>query len=153
MSEPKCECKGPGFCQRYQIQQQEYHYNLCSCTPMEGFVITPEKSERYRKKWREDLAKKSEGGPGLAQRAVNVTKALGRAVEAGFKKVSLEVLQKRQSICESNVCGFKGDNVCLNPQCGCPLVAKRVLIGILERPGKLEWASERCPAGFWEAES
>lgn len=38
--EPECECAGPGFCPRYQIEQGEHHVNLCRNSP------------EYRAKWR-----------------------------------------------------------------------------------------------------
>jgi hypothetical protein len=39
------------------------------------------------------------------------------------------------------------------PRCGCPLAGRGVLLGLLRRPGKAEVATERCPAGLWEAEA
>ena len=148
--EPKCECKGPGFCIRYQIEQQIYPWSLCSETPMEGFDTNSLKSERYRRKWRLNLVKEAGEGPSFAKKAVNASKAIVRATANAFRKVSLEVLKERESICNSNACGFKGENICKHPECGCPLTARRVLLGTIERPGKLEWASEACPAGYWK---
>lgn len=143
--EPKCECPGPGFCQRYQITQQEYPWKVC-----QGIDCTPEKSNGFRRKWREALASKSAGGPGIVRKVINATQAAVRHVVNQFKKAPKEVLDERAKICESNVCGFHNQEkgICQHPKCGCPL--KRVLKGV-SRPGKLEIASEKCPAGYWNA--
>lgn len=54
MSEPACVCPGPGFCERYQIAQTDYAYRVCSNTCLPEFPCDEYKSQRYRKKWRQN---------------------------------------------------------------------------------------------------
>lgn len=53
--EPPCECPGPGFCQRYKIQQGEYHWKMCRAENCDE-----KKSQGYRQSWarRRDRPKK-----------------------------------------------------------------------------------------------
>lgn len=45
MSEPPCDCPGPGFCPRYQIEQGPLAYGFCR-----GTRCSPERSQRFRDK-------------------------------------------------------------------------------------------------------
>lgn len=51
IEDPPCECKGPGFCCRYKIEQTEYAWRVCSEQCTDEFPCTAETSRRYRAKW------------------------------------------------------------------------------------------------------
>lgn len=142
-AESPCECPSAGFCPRYQIEQNEHTYGICSGKGTATHPCTPEKSESYRATWRKRLAKRmhAEGGPGLIQRAVNATKAAVRSAASGFRKASLEVIAERTALCEACEFNDKQRQRCLHPRCGCNL--KRGLVT------KVQVASEKCPLGLW----
>ena len=137
--EPLCECTGPGWCHRYQIEQQAYPFEVCQRNDYN--------SKRYRKKWRLALLKEAGDGPSLAKRGANFLAAMSRAAAAGFQKVPLDVLETRQQLCDS--CDFhnRDRGICIHPGCGCPV--RRDLRGGAHRPSKLELISESCPMGRW----
>ena len=47
MSEPACECPGPGFCDRYKVRQGPFAHAMCR-----GDNCTPRRSEAFRLKLR-----------------------------------------------------------------------------------------------------
>lgn len=140
--EPPCECAGPGFCQRYQIEQNAHTYGLCTGKGTATHPCTPQKSESQRAMWRRQLAKKAAGGPGIAKRIVNASKALVRSAASGFKRASDEVIAQRQAICAACEFNDKVKDACRHPNCGCHL--KRGLVT------KLAVATERCPLQLWD---
>lgn len=142
--EPECECPGPGWCARYQLEQQEHAWSMCR----RGDFT----SNRYRRKWRLKLLEQAGDGPSLARRAANFAAAMARASQSGFKKVSLEVLEARQATCDACPGGFNNRErgICAHPGCGC--MVRRDLKGRYGVPSKLELATEKCPAGYWPAE-
>lgn len=139
--EPKCECAGPGFCPRYQIEQNEHTHGLCTGKGTAERPCSLEKSQAYRAKWRTQLAKRAteSGGPGIVRRAANAAVAIARSAATGFARTPPEVLAVRRAACDA--CEFNKHDTCIHPQCGCPL--KRGLVT------KLAVASERCPMGKW----
>lgn len=138
-----CECKGPGFCSRYQIEQQQYPWEVC-----QG-AHGAEKGSAYRRKWASRLH-----GPNSARKAANVIVAIGRAVSRAATGQSVlvppNVAEERLTICRANTCGFyiKERDEC--KKCGCGM-QKRLTLGVINRPGKTELAGESCPVGLWSA--
>lgn len=57
-TEEPCSCSGPGFCPRFQIEQQQYPWEVCQ--GKQGV----EKGEAYRRKWSLRLVKISSPSPG-----------------------------------------------------------------------------------------
>ena len=139
-NDPPCECPGPGFCSRYQIDQQEYPWTICRGDNPKG--------KAYRQKWARNLAERSKGGPSLARRLANVAGAAARATMNLFRSAPPEVQEARSAVCGACEFNDKTKTMCVHPDCGCYL--KRILIGGLA-PSKLEVASERCPMGKWGA--
>jgi hypothetical protein len=50
--EPPCSCPGPGFCERYGIDQGDYTHALCQGRSLPGLPnCSAQKSQAYREKW------------------------------------------------------------------------------------------------------
>ncbi|HEY8965145.1 MAG TPA: hypothetical protein VIM58_01805 [Candidatus Methylacidiphilales bacterium] len=81
------------------------------------------------------------GLPDVGTLALNLAKASARFAATGFKQVHPATLAARKAVCAAcpdwEAQGYAGLGRCR--KCGCSGV-------------KLGWASERCPAGKWEAE-
>lgn len=114
-----------------------------------------ESDPRYAALWgivREPVAVKAKtehtppAAPGLPAMAVKAGKAYARWIAAGRPKLSAEQINQRQEACDScpNQVTKNGHNTC--GLCGCPLGNVSYLWGSVERPGKLEMATETCPA-------
>lgn len=132
---PECQCSEPGYCERYKIIQDVLGLAVCQGKYGE------EKRIRYCDKWTRNIGKE----PSLATKAINASVALVKAVANGFRKTPLDVLESRKAIC--GACELNKDNVCHHQKCGCFLTSERILFGTVNRPGKLEVASESCPLG------
>lgn len=155
MSEPICECPGPGFCVRYQIDQTEYAWGVCSGKGGPGDrPCTTEKSERFRRKWRLKVIEKCKHGPpSLPQQTANLTKAMVKHVLDRLRKTPEGELKIREAIClvcEMNT-GKENNELgqCKHKACGCYLKQGQILGMGLTVPSKLEIASEKCPLGLW----
>lgn len=155
MSEPPCECPSPGFCQRYQMDQNEYTWGLCTGRGGPGNrPCPPEKSERFRRKWRLKVVEMcKDGPPALPTQIANATKAAVRHFFDGLKKTPEGELKIREAIClvcDLNTAREEKDlGICKHKTCGCPLKRGKLLTLGLTRPSKLEIASEKCPMGYW----
>lgn len=79
--------------------------------------------------------------------ARNVSSSAARIAIASIKgnkvRVPEEVREARLSICRSNKCGkfYENRGTMRCKQCGC------FMGGIA---GKLQWATEQCPLGYWK---
>ena len=76
--------------------------------------------------------------PGFWRRANTFARSAFKHVVTGLGTTPKDELLRRKRICGE--CEFNREDKCL--QCGCRLAGW---------PNKLEWASERCPIGKWEA--
>lgn len=76
--------------------------------------------------------------PGFWRRAGAFGKAVARHTLNGLQKTPHDEKQTRALICSG--CEFKHGSRC--GKCGCQIEGW---------PNKLDWASERCPIGKWEA--
>ena len=104
-----------------------------------------------------DISSGSEEGvthPGMGRKALNAAKAAGkivwRSVQGKPVFVSLEVLNERRSVCDGCEMLDGENDVCMHTDCGCFLSRKLSALGV-GIPGKLEIASESCPAGKWKS--
>jgi hypothetical protein len=61
--EKPCMCTGPGMCPRFNINQTEYAWRVCSEQCTEKYPCSPEKSLAYRKKWAGEKKPKVKGKP------------------------------------------------------------------------------------------
>jgi len=61
--EPPCECPGPGHCKRYNRNQTDYAWRVCSGNCTAEFPCSESKSQHYRKRWRRDLTPGAERPP------------------------------------------------------------------------------------------
>lgn len=73
--------------------------------------------------------------PTIAQKAVNLVKAVVKHVANGMVNVSDSVKEERMNICKS--CPFFNSSNTTCNQCGCYLAEKT------------KWASEKCPIDKW----
>lgn len=152
--EPECECENPGFCERYQINQTPLGHGVCTGKGSENAPCSPEKSQRYRRKWRLDVIRMCQNNPpSVVERIRNAAKAAAKHVLDNFRRTPPEELKVREAIC--SVCDMNSDKdkkelgVCLHKKCGCPL-KRGQLLGIgLPKPSKLEIPTEKCPLGYW----
>lgn len=93
-------------------------------------------------------------GPGLLRKTANATVAAAKAARNALlgKKVIAppEVVRERRAACDS--CDLRDPvrDACTHQKCGC-FLSRRLTIGVAGVPGKLEVASESCPAGKWAA--
>lgn len=152
--EPECECENPGFCERYQINQTPLGHGVCTGKGSENVPCSPEKSQRYRRKWRLDVIRVCQSTPPSAiEKARNAAKAAAKHILDNFRRTPAEELKVREAIClvcEMNS-GHKDQELgtCQHKKCGCPL-KRGQLLGIgLPKPSKLELPTEKCPLGYW----
>lgn len=138
----RCTCTGPGYCERFKIEQQQYPWEVCQGRHGE------EKGRRYRRKWAAELT----ATPNTTRKVFNAAAAVGRvAVRAATGrpyKAPPEVSAARLAVCQANTCGHydaAGDEC---RKCGCGM-QRHLTLGIISRPGKTELAGERCPVGLW----
>jgi|GEM_PF-1640598 len=146
-AEPICECATPGFCQRFQIDQTTYAHSVCQGTAPH---CSPQKSEAYRRRWREDLERKTGKLPSLPQRIVNAGQAVVAAAVGVAQGTPLlcpaEIAEAREATCRAcELCDVK-HMLCRHPKCGCPVNRMLKAHG---RPGKVELATQKCPMGKW----
>jgi len=147
MNEPACECATPGFCQRFQIDQTAYAHGVCQGTAER---CSPQKSEAYRRRWREDLERKTGKIPSLPQRIVNAGQAVVAAAIGVAQGTPLlcppEIAEAREATCRACELCDVANMLCRHPKCGCPVNRMLKAHG---RPGKVELATQKCPMGKW----
>lgn len=90
--------------------------------------------------------------PGLARQAVNFAVEMAEWLAAGMPRTPDDELAKRKSTCIGDggdvpACVHLEDGRCR--KCGCPLESRPLLLGLADRPGKLEMATTRCPEDRW----
>lgn len=105
-----------------------------------GTVLTPEQCKAYRASWRSPAPPTS---PGPIQQALGFVQALQRWQAAGRPRPSPEELAQRQAACRACPYHNAAANKC--GRCGCDLDSQPILFGLVDRPGKLDMASEECP--------
>ena len=118
----KCECTGPGFCERHNCFKDKGLYQQCKLCPLSFAILEKEIT-----------------GPNLVQKAVNYTKAQVKHTLSGRKEVTDEVFEERISKCKG--CDYFDPEkiVCKHQDCGCFLEIK------------CKWADSECPIGEWNA--
>lgn len=147
----KCECAGPGFCQRHGCCKTVHFYRLCK------------NDERYFRMWEEGrgpnqdivdckstirpepqltdgIMEDDSELPNMLQQAKNFGKAVWQHITTGAKHVSQLVYKRRLEICATNQCGFylKNSARCAHGGCGCYLETKAA------------WDDQECPLELWK---
>lgn len=83
--------------------------------------------------------KRSEDGPGFAQKVKNFAQASIEHMLKGMPMCSDEQIIERHNICLG--CEYFKDDTCT--KCGCPLIRNKQFVS------KLAWADQECPVGKW----
>lgn len=123
----KCQCETPGFCPIRQIKMSKHHWKCC-----QGSSGLPEwKEQWYLEQLSSEKKEDGDSGPSIINKAINFGSAVLKHVGTGFKKVPLEVLNERLSICKSCENYIKDADSC--KICGCNLSVK------------CSWCSSACP--------
>jgi hypothetical protein len=79
--------------------------------------------------------------PGLLERAASFAAAVAEHVAAGFPETSTTEASRRLAICHACPGGHYRAERDICDLCGCSMRLK------------VTWAEQRCPAGYWPAES
>lgn len=112
-----CECNGPGFCNRHQIDKCKVEYIVCKTHPDECKKL--------------DVLYGVVTEPSIVQKAVNLTEATAEHIADGLVNVTEEEQSRRMAICQSCPFFVAGNATCL--KCGCYLKTKTA------------WRSGKCP--------
>ena len=84
-------------------------------------------------------------GPSLAEKAVYVSVAMTKWIRAGRPRTTPAEHAERERLCRA--CEFFDAEKLACKVCGCPGNPERLLFGAIEKPGKWQMATERCPLG------
>lgn len=106
--EPPCQCPGPGFCDRYQIQQTDYTFRLCSNTCTEQFPCDEAASQRMRQSWARKRDRKK--GTRHAQRTrspVAVATTSSVSAQPARKSLCVHLGKPTGELRECKTCGAK----------------------------------------------
>lgn len=159
MNEHACQCAGPGDCPLFGIRQGRRAWEVCQgkC-PSERPCPEEDKRLALLDRWYRERPPQTGDGPGFFRKAMNAGKAIARAAGQAVKGKPIlaapEVAEARKAICTANTCGFyrADSDSCSHRRCGCTL-SRRLTLGMVNRPGKTEVATEACPIGLWQREA
>lgn len=138
----KCECSGPGFCQRYRRRMLGRAYEICSATcPAERPCPDADYRERLLRKRAAESHSPSAplplprhpARPGLARRIRTFAAAILEHVAAGLPRLPEGELVRREAACAD--CRHNRDDHC--ELCLCPLRGRL--------RNKLRLPLESCP--------
>lgn len=133
----KCQCDGPGYCERYGRFMPPRLYQLCSCNCPEENPCSETTCAKYRALW---FAQATDE-PSLIRKALNFGKAAAKHIANGSRLVTQQVYEERIAICRacpSHLYFIKNNaERCKHPSCGCYLQKK------------LRWAEQECPKQHW----
>ena len=138
-----CECTGPGWCERHQVNKAEHWVHLCQTR------------ENYFQAWEEGrgpgqiILDTTNESPNIIQRGINLGKAIVKHVKCGCHHCTDEQKNARFAICQSNRCGFfkvhAEGGICTHNSCGCYIRSGGKFMD------KLSWAESKCPKKLWGA--
>ena len=134
-----CECKEPGFCERYQRTMTPNLFHLCQTR------------EEYRKLWDDKLRRRKENPPtpsgenrvqsSVSRKVQKYARAVMGWISAGrpvrSDELTAEIYEKYCKECDD-----KKNNSCV--LCGCKVSKSKIAL-----VNKIKMATESCPKGLW----